>query len=132
MFGTFNYRKNKIKQLEELPLETKAAILARNGCTMFEYTIPRDIQGKVQEKNGIFFKIPKVEIIYFNTGICFLCVKTNIEESINKSEEKADTLEMNISKTANNYDILKVKVIINSEPQEIMYNYYILKGDKID
>lgn len=81
MFGTFNYSKNKIKQLEELPLETKAAILARNGCTMFEYTIPRDIQGKVQEKNGIFFKIPKVEIICFNTGICFLCVKTNIEDS---------------------------------------------------
>ena len=58
-------------------------------------------------------------------------VKTNIEESINKSEEKPDTLEMNISKTANNYDILKVKVIFNSEPQEIMYNYYILTGDKI-
>ena len=81
MFETFNYSKIKIKQLEELPLETKAAILARNGCTMFEYTIPRDIQGKVQEKNGIFFKIPKVEIICFNTGICFLCVKTNIEDS---------------------------------------------------
>lgn len=58
-------------------------------------------------------------------------VKTNIEESINKSEEKPETLEMNISKTANNYDILKVKVIFNSEPQEIMYNYYILTGDKI-
>ena len=58
-------------------------------------------------------------------------VKTNIEESINKSEEKPDTLEMNISKTDNNYDILKVKVIFNSEPQEIMYNYYILTGDKI-
>ena len=55
MFETFNYSKIKIKQLEELPLETKAAILARNGCAMFEYTIPRDIQGKVQEKNGIFF-----------------------------------------------------------------------------
>ena len=29
MFGTFNYSKNKIKQLEELPLETKAAILSK-------------------------------------------------------------------------------------------------------
>ena len=35
-------------------------------------------------------------------------VKTNIEESINKSEEKPDTLEMNISKTANNYTLFLV------------------------
>lgn len=75
MFGTFNYSKNKIKQLEELPLETKAAILARNGCTMFEYTIPRDIQGKVQEKNGIFFKIQKLKLYVLIQEICFLCVK---------------------------------------------------------
>ena len=58
-------------------------------------------------------------------------VKTNIEESINKSEEKPDILEMNILKTANDYDMLKVKIIFNSEPQEIMYNYYILTEDKI-
>ena len=41
--------------------------------------IKKDIQGKTAERNGIFFKIPKVEIICFNTGICFLCIKTNIE-----------------------------------------------------
>ena len=81
MFSSFNLSKTRIAKLEELPLETKAAILAKNSCTMFEYTIKKDIQGKTAEKNGIFFKIPKIEIICFNTGICFLCIKTNIEES---------------------------------------------------
>lgn len=35
MFGTFNYSKNKIKQLEELPLETKAA----NSCKKWLYNV---------------------------------------------------------------------------------------------
>ena len=68
-------------KLQELPLETKAALLSKYNCVMFEYTIHKDIQGKVQEKNGIFFKIPKIQIICFNTGICFLCIKTHIEDS---------------------------------------------------
>ena len=81
MFSSFNLSKTKLAKLEELPLDTKAAILAKNPCTIFEYTIKKDIQGKTEVKNGIFFKIPKIEIICFNTGICFLCIKTNIEES---------------------------------------------------
>ena len=55
MFGTFNLSRTKISKLQELPIETRAAILAKNNCTMFEYTIRKDIQGKIQEKNGIFF-----------------------------------------------------------------------------
>lgn len=81
MFNSFNYSRAKVAKLEELPVETKAAILAKNGCTIFEYTIQKDVQGKMQEENGIFFKIPKVEIICFNTGICFLCIKTHVESS---------------------------------------------------
>ena len=81
MFSSFNLSKTKLSKLEELPLDTKAAILSKNPCTIFEYTIKKDIQGKTAEKNGIFFKISKIEIICFNTGICFLCIKTNIEES---------------------------------------------------
>ena len=50
MFGTFNLSRTKISKLQELPIETRAAILAKNNCTMFEYTIRKDIQGKIQEK----------------------------------------------------------------------------------
>ena len=81
MFSTFTFNKSKIKNFEELSLDTRAAILAKMPCVMFEYNFPRDIQGKTEENEGIFFNIQKVEIICFNTGICFLNIKTNVEDS---------------------------------------------------
>ena len=113
MFSSFNLSKTRLAKLDELPLDTKAAILAKNPCTMFEYTIKKDIQGKTAERNGIFFKIPKVEIICFNTGICFLCIKTNIEES----DKFVDLLNFNYKfrdinqefANLNNYDNIRVQ-----------------------
>jgi len=113
MFSSFNLSKTKLAKLEELPLDTKAAILAKNPCTIFEYTIKKDIQGKTSERNGIFFKIPKIEIICFNTGICFLCIKTNIEES----DKFSDLLNFNYKfrdinqefGNLNNYDNIRVQ-----------------------
>ena len=78
MFSSFSFTKNKIKKLEELPEDTKAALLSEYPCVVFDYNLKKDPQGKVQE-NSIFFKIPKMEIICFNTGICFLVMKTNID-----------------------------------------------------
>ena len=113
MFNSFNWNKTKIARLDELPLDTKAAILAKNHCTIFEYTIKKDIQGKTEERNGIFFKIPKIEIICFNTGICFLCIKTNVEET----DKFADLLNFNYKfrdinqefANMNNYDNIRVQ-----------------------
>ena len=113
MFSSFNLSKTRLAKLDELPLDTKAAILAKNPCTIFEYTIKKDIQGKTAERNGIFFKIPKVEIICFNTGICFLCIKTNLEES----DKFADILNFNYKfrdinqefANLNNYDNIRVQ-----------------------
>lgn len=81
MFSTFTFNKSKIKKFEELSVDTKAAVLAKMPCVIFEYAFPKDIQGKTEEKEGIFFTIQKMEIICFNTGICFLNIKTNIENS---------------------------------------------------
>lgn len=113
MFNSFNLSKSKLEKLEELPDDTKAAILARNMCTIFEYTMNKDIQGKTEERNGIFFKIPKIEIICFNTGICFLCIKTNIEET----DKFSDILNFNYKfrdinqefANMNNYDNIRVQ-----------------------
>ncbi len=113
MFNSFNWSKTKLAKLDELPLDTKAAILAKNPCTIFEYTITKDIQGKISERNGIFFKVPKIEIICFNTGICFLCIKTNIEES----DKFADLLNFNYKfrdinqefTNLNNYDNIRIQ-----------------------
>lgn len=86
MFSTFTFSKTKIKKFEELSIDTQSAILAKMPCVMFEYTFKKDIQGKTEGKEGIFFKIQKMEIICFNTGICFLSIKTNIENSSKFSE----------------------------------------------
>ena len=113
MFNSFNLSKTRLARLEELPLETKSAILSQNPCTIFEYTIKKDIQGKTSERSGIFFKISKIEIICFNTGICFLCIKTNIEES----DKFSDLLNFNYkfrdinqeSNKLNGYDNIRVQ-----------------------
>ncbi len=113
MFNSFNLSKTRLTRFKELPLETRAAILAKDSCTIFEYNIKKDIQGKTSERNGIFFKIPKIEIICFNTGICFLCIKTNIEES----DKFSDVLNFNYKfrdinqefANMNNYDNIRVQ-----------------------
>lgn len=80
MFSSFSYGSSRVKKLEELPIETRAALLVKNPCTIFEYTLKKDIQGKIEKSNGIFFNIQKIEIICFSMGICFLAIKTNVEE----------------------------------------------------
>jgi len=80
LFSSFSYSVGKVKKLEELPLETRAALLAKNPCNIFEYTLKKDIQGKIEKGNGIFFNIQKIEIISFSTGINFLAIKTNVED----------------------------------------------------
>lgn len=113
LFSSFSYGNSKTKKLEELPIETRAAILTKNPCNIFEYTIKKDIQGKLERNNGIFFTIRKIEIICFSTGICFLSFKTNIEEY----EEFANILNFNYkfrdinNEIANleNYDNIRIQ-----------------------
>ena len=101
LFSSFSLGNSKIKKLEDLPDETKSAILSKYSCNIFEYNLKRDIQGKIEaklgnereskgenqvkfeDKSGIFFTIGKIEIICFETGICFLVIKTNIEDDYN-------------------------------------------------
>ena len=90
LFSSFSHSKAKIDKLNELPNDTKSAILAKYPCSIFEYDLDEDIQGKTDEK-GIFFKIQKIDVICFNTGICFLCMKTNIEDI----QDFADILNFN-------------------------------------
>ena len=83
LFSSFSFSNEKLKKLEELPIETRAALLSKYPCNIFEYTLKKDIQGKVDGKKGVFFTINKIEIICFNTGICFLAFKTNLEDDTN-------------------------------------------------
>ena len=81
MFKTFELNKAKLAKLDEMPIETRMAILAEYPCLCFEYDLKKDIQGKTVDENSIFFKVQKVGIICFNTGICFLYMKTNVESN---------------------------------------------------
>lgn len=83
LFSSFSFGNTRLRKLEELPIETRAAILSKYSCNIFEYTLKKDIQGKVDDSKGIFFAIQKMDIICFNTGICFLVIKTNLEEHTN-------------------------------------------------
>ena len=83
MFKTFELNKMKMDKINELPIETKAAVLAQYPSVTFEYNLKEDIQGKTIDENSIFFKIQKIGLVLFNTGIGFLYLKTNVEDSKN-------------------------------------------------
>lgn len=114
LFSDFSLNKEKIENLKDLPEDTASAILSKYPCAMFEYTLKRDVQGKT-DKNGIFFKIQKIELICFNTGICFLLLKANIEES----DSFADVLNFNY----------KFRNINNEEGLSSNYEKIYLQGD---
>ncbi len=113
MFKTFEYNKNKIRKFEEYNEETKSNLLSEHSCTIFDYELKRDIHGKAESKNSIFFKINKIQIICFKTGICFLCIKTHIEDSsdfsdiLNFNYKFRDIKQENDS--LNNFDKIKIQ-----------------------
>lgn len=81
MFQGFSFSKDKIRKFEEFSKEMQSIILSKYPCIMFEYALGQDVHGKAGEEEGIFFKIQKIELICFNTGICFLLIKTNLEDT---------------------------------------------------
>lgn len=114
LFGTFDLDdRERQEKLEELPIETRAAILSKYPSVTFEYNLDKDIQGKTVDENSIFFKIQKIGLVLFNTGICFLYLKTNIEDS----EEFSNVLNFNYKfrdinqecNNLNNYDNIRVQ-----------------------
>lgn len=81
MFQGFEFNQEKIRSFEQFSKEMQAIILSKYPATIFEYDLGSDMQGKAGDTEGIFFHMQKMQIICFNTGICFLVMKTNIEES---------------------------------------------------
>ncbi len=79
MFKSFEYSKVD-KKIDE---QFRENLFKSSPCVMFDYNIGDDVQAKTVDEDGIFFKIQKMEIICFKTGICFLAIKTNIEDTEN-------------------------------------------------
>lgn len=58
-------------------------------------------------------------------------IKQNLQESFDQSEGTVEVLSMDTSKTEQNYDLLKVKLISNAYSEQLLYYYYILNGDEL-
>ena len=79
MFKSFSYTPEQLDEFKKLSPEMKALHLAKESCTIFEYSIGSDVQGKIGERKGIFFDLTKMQIICFNTGVCFILLKTVLD-----------------------------------------------------
>lgn len=79
-FQDFTFTKEKIEAFQKLSYTNQYKELLKQNCIMFDYKLKK-MQGKTEEKDGIFFEIQKVRLVCFQTGICFLLFKTHIEET---------------------------------------------------
>lgn len=135
LFSGFAHSKSKLEKLEVLPEDTKSAILSKYPCTIFEYKLEEDIQGKTAEDKGIFFKIQKIEVICFNSGICFFTMKTNIEDS----KDFADILNFNYKfrdikqeNVLNNYDKIYLQTSTFSDVNKLTEFIKSITGSDIE
>ena len=90
-FPSFELEKENINALEQMDDRLKASTLSKMSSIHFEYKIEQTMQGKMGEEAGLFFHMTKAEIICFETGICFLLLKTHMDNS----ESFADLLNFN-------------------------------------
>jgi len=79
LFPTFYYSKEEINKFNDSNVQNKLNIIKKMPSVTFEYNMDTNIQGKMNTKDSIFFDIDKIEVICFNTGICFISFKTRIE-----------------------------------------------------
>lgn len=113
IFQDFSFSKEKINEFCKLTLKEQIKLLRNQSCLMFECVLNDDMQGKAEEKDGIFFNIPKIQLICFNTGICFLAIKTFLTET----ENFEDILNFNYKFQNINLENKKIKKLDNIKIQ---------------
>lgn len=113
MFCSFGIYEDDRKKLENLNLKLKSKVISEYPCITFEYKLYHALQAKSVNENGVFFEIQKIQIICFNTGVCFIVIKTNLEET-NKFE---DLLDFNYKFREINSDIADLKMYENIKIQ---------------
>lgn len=86
MFWTLDLKRQALKDYQTMDTKLKAAVLSKKPCNLFEFELKNSIQGKLQNQEGIFFSIEKIQMICFQTGICFLALKTVVNSSDHFSE----------------------------------------------
>ena len=135
LFKTFELDDNKIQKMDILPFDTKCAILANYPSLTFEYNLKKDLQGKTIDENSIFFKIQKVGLVIFNTGIGFLYFKTNLEESehfSNLLNFNCKFRDINQEEVRSNYEKIKLQADYFDDIKEIKQFITDITGPNFD
>ena len=118
VFPTFEFRGEKLKYFNNLSKEARSKIVAKELVACFDYNLSEDIQGKMGEEDGIFFSIAKIQIICFDTGICFLAIKTHIEDT----DSFSDLLDFNYRFKTINSEFSSLKDYENIKIQTDIFN----------
>ena len=118
LFPTFEFRDEILKDFLNLSREKKSKIVSKQTVSCFSYEVDKSIQGKVGNEDGIFFNIDKIEIICFNTGICFFSMKTHIENT----NDFADILNFNYRFRDVNSEFYSLKNFENIKIQTNLFN----------
>ena len=113
LFQDFSYTTEKILAFEKFNLSHRIKLLEEQNCLTFEYLLEDEIQAKIDEKDGIFFNIPKIELICFKTGICFLTIKTHLVET----DKFSDVLNFNYKFENINFENKNIKKLKNIKIQ---------------
>jgi len=98
-FSTFNLNKNNYE---------KEKIL-ENKCVIFEYLLndeKNNYEKNNENNNNLLFEISKIELICFNTGICFLVIKTQL---LNENLNMKDILNFNYKMKDINSEFFNLK-----------------------
>lgn len=127
-FPSFSFDKDKIDTLNKSENNVKAKMLSKLHCNVFEYELNKKIQGKINNEDGIFFNIDKIEIVCFDTGICFLVIKTNLDNTENFS----DLLNFNYKFKDINSDFTKLREFNNIKIQTDTFNNMVELSEFID
>lgn len=118
IFPSFELTKKEKEIIEKKQIKEMQKIVQNQFCTILEYNLGKNAQGKLGEQNGIFFKIPKTEIICFRSGECFISIKTYLEESNNFQ----DVLNFNYKFRDINSEFTKLKEYQNIKIQTDIFN----------
>ncbi len=86
--------------------------LSKKDLTIFDVDLSQNIQGKVGEEEGIFFRIDKANIVTTKTGVSFLIFKTIID-----SDNLHDLLNFNYRFRELSTDLLEFKKYENIKIQ---------------
>lgn len=136
MFQDFSFNKEKINKFYKLSANQRIQILKEQNCLIFEYILENEMQGKIEEKDGIFFNIPKIELICFNTGVCFLTFKTHLQETNNFEDilnfnYKFENINLE-NKNINRIDQIKIQTNAFSNMNKISEIIENITGKKLE